>query len=195
MRWPSRSAPASRITGCRRRAGRPACRVKFAVIADLHACKPWMDVERIEGIVAQVNALAARRRAAARRLRRRRQDRALSRARRPPGLGRRAWQACGRRSACMPCSAITIGGRMMQCSERRRGPTQAGLALQDAGITLHENTCHAAAQGWARRSGSPASATSGPSGRQRQLGGRVLRRRRRSAGTLALATRRRARSC
>ena len=57
MRWPSRSAPALRIIGCRRRAGRGACRVKLAVIADLHACKPWMDVERIEGIVAQVNAL------------------------------------------------------------------------------------------------------------------------------------------
>ena len=31
--------------------------LKLAVLADLHACKPWMDVERIEGIVAQVNAL------------------------------------------------------------------------------------------------------------------------------------------
>ena len=31
--------------------------LKLAVIADLHACKPWMDVERIEGIVAHVNSL------------------------------------------------------------------------------------------------------------------------------------------
>lgn len=31
----------------------------IAVIADLHACKPWMDVERIESVVEQTNALGA----------------------------------------------------------------------------------------------------------------------------------------
>ncbi|HXI08684.1 MAG: metallophosphoesterase [Bradyrhizobium sp.] len=31
--------------------------MKIAVIADLHACDPWMSLERIEGIVARTNAL------------------------------------------------------------------------------------------------------------------------------------------
>jgi predicted MPP superfamily phosphohydrolase len=31
----------------------------IAVIADIHACKPWMDVERIESIVEQTNGLGA----------------------------------------------------------------------------------------------------------------------------------------
>ncbi|MEZ5787680.1 MAG: metallophosphoesterase [Xanthobacteraceae bacterium] len=31
----------------------------IALIADLHACKPWMDQERIAGIVARTNALGA----------------------------------------------------------------------------------------------------------------------------------------
>ena len=32
-------------------------RLKIAVIADLHACDPWMSLQRIEGIVARTNAL------------------------------------------------------------------------------------------------------------------------------------------
>ena len=32
-------------------------KLKIAVIADLHACDPWMSVQRIEGIVARTNAL------------------------------------------------------------------------------------------------------------------------------------------
>jgi predicted MPP superfamily phosphohydrolase len=32
-------------------------RLKIAVIADLHACDPWMSLKRIEGIVARTNAL------------------------------------------------------------------------------------------------------------------------------------------
>jgi predicted MPP superfamily phosphohydrolase len=31
----------------------------IAAVADVHACKPWMDVERIQSIVAQTNALGA----------------------------------------------------------------------------------------------------------------------------------------
>jgi uncharacterized protein len=34
-------------------------RVKIAVISDIHACEPWMDVERIEHIVHRTNALGA----------------------------------------------------------------------------------------------------------------------------------------
>jgi predicted MPP superfamily phosphohydrolase len=33
--------------------------LKIAVLADLHACEPWMSVERIGSIVAETNALAA----------------------------------------------------------------------------------------------------------------------------------------
>ena len=33
--------------------------LRIAVIADLHACDPWMSLERIEEIVAQTNALNA----------------------------------------------------------------------------------------------------------------------------------------
>ena len=32
-------------------------KLKIAVIADLHACDPWMSLPRIEGIVARTNAL------------------------------------------------------------------------------------------------------------------------------------------
>ena len=34
-------------------------RLKIAVIADIHACEPWMSAERIGSIVAQTNALGA----------------------------------------------------------------------------------------------------------------------------------------
>ena len=37
----------------------PGLKLRAAVIADLHACDPWMSVSRIEGIVAQTNALDA----------------------------------------------------------------------------------------------------------------------------------------
>src|SRR4051812_27254689 len=33
--------------------------LKIAVIADLHACDPWMSLERIEAIVEHTNALGA----------------------------------------------------------------------------------------------------------------------------------------
>ena len=35
----------------------PNLKLKFAVIADLHACEPWMPVSRVEEIVAAANAL------------------------------------------------------------------------------------------------------------------------------------------
>ncbi len=33
--------------------------LKIAAISDLHACEPWMDLERIAGIVAHTNSLGA----------------------------------------------------------------------------------------------------------------------------------------
>ncbi len=35
----------------------PGLKLKIALIADVHACKPWMTIERIEEIVTQTNAL------------------------------------------------------------------------------------------------------------------------------------------
>src|SRR5262245_22373267 len=37
----------------------PGFTLTIAAVADLHACRPWMDVERIESIVQQTNALGA----------------------------------------------------------------------------------------------------------------------------------------
>lgn len=37
----------------------PGLALRVAVIADLHACEPWMDAERIEAICADVQALGA----------------------------------------------------------------------------------------------------------------------------------------
>lgn len=114
--------------------------LKLAVLADLHACKPWMDVERIEGIVAQVNALqpdcvlllgdyvAGMR---------------MSRYAAP--VAHRDWAgALGALRAPLGVHAV-LGNHDwwedIEVQERRGGPTRAGLALQNAGITLHENTC------------------------------------------------------
>ena len=49
----------SRATISRRRNGRPIFKLKIAVIADLHACDPWMSLDRIEAIVERTNALNA----------------------------------------------------------------------------------------------------------------------------------------
>jgi predicted MPP superfamily phosphohydrolase len=114
--------------------------LKLAVLADLHACKPWMDVERIEGIVAQVNALKP--------------DCVLllgdyvagmRLARYASPVAHRDWAgALGELKAPLGVHAV-LGNhdwwedRAVQ--ERRGGPIRAGLALQNAGITLHENTC------------------------------------------------------
>ena len=114
--------------------------VKFAVIADLHACNPWMDVERIEGIVAQVNAL--------------RPDCVLllgdyvaghKIARYSEPVAHKDWAgALGRLRAPLGVHAVLGNHDWWEedaVQRRRCGPTKAGLALQDAGITLHENAC------------------------------------------------------
>jgi predicted MPP superfamily phosphohydrolase len=113
--------------------------LKLAVLADLHACKPWMDVERIEGIVAQVNAL--------------RPDAVLllgdyvaghKLARYSEPLAAKDW-AGSLAGLKAPLGVHAVLGnhdwweeRAVQ--DRRSGPTKAGTALQSAGITLHENT-------------------------------------------------------
>lgn len=114
--------------------------LKLAVIADLHACRPWMDVDRIEGIVANVNAMKA--------------DcvlllgdyvagMRLSRYAAP--VAHRDWAgALGQLKAPLGVHAV-LGNHDWwedpKVQERRAGPTRSGLALQHAGIMLHENTC------------------------------------------------------
>jgi predicted MPP superfamily phosphohydrolase len=114
--------------------------LKLAILTDLHACKPWMGVERIEGIVAQVNAL--------------RPDgvlllgdfvagRSMSRYSEP--VAHRDWAAAlgGLRA---PCGVHAVLGNHdwwedEDVQERGFGPTKAGIALQNVGISVHENTC------------------------------------------------------
>lgn len=113
--------------------------LKLAVLADLHACRPWMDVDRIEGIVAKVNAMNA--------------DcvlllgdyvagMRLSRYAAP--VAHRDWAgALGQLRAPLGVHAVLGNHDWWEDPEvqrRRAGPTRSGLALQHAGITLHENT-------------------------------------------------------
>jgi uncharacterized protein len=129
-------------------------RLKVAVVADIHACEPWMKLRHIEEIVEATNALGA--------------DviallgdyvaghdkitavvpdrdwaRALSRLRAPSGvyaiLGNHDWWA--------DAAAQTRG----------RGPIAARVALENAGITVLENDCASVSKN-GERSGLRASA-------------------------------------
>jgi len=112
--------------------------LKLAVIADLHACEPFMDAERISSIVDTTNALQP--------------DCVLllgdyvagdgmSRYSQP--LAHKEWAgALGRLRA--PLGVHSVLGNHdwwddIEAQRRRAGPTRAGLALQEAGITLYEN--------------------------------------------------------
>lgn len=114
--------------------------LKLAVIADLHACNPWMGVARIERLVAEVNAqqpdavlllgdyVAGHK---------------LARYSQPVAPKDWAGALAGLKA---PLGAHAVLGNhdwwANRAAQRRRcGPTSAGLALQNAGITLHENTC------------------------------------------------------
>jgi hypothetical protein len=117
-----------------------ALSLKLAAIADIHACEPWMDVERIQGIVAQVNALkpdcvmllgdyvAGQK---------------ISRYSNP--IPHRRWaEALGALRAPLGVHAVLGNHDWWEDAEvqmRRGGPTRAGEALQTAGIRLHENSC------------------------------------------------------
>jgi uncharacterized protein len=50
--------PAVTASTVRSEAWRDAPDLRIGVIADIHACEPWMSAERLHGIVGQVNALA-----------------------------------------------------------------------------------------------------------------------------------------
>ena len=115
-------------------------KLKLAVLADLHACEPWMSVDRIRSIVAQTNSLdpdcvlllgdfvAGGR---------------MNRFSEP--VAHKDWaNALGGLKA--PCGVHAVLGNHdwwdeIEVQMRGVGPTKAGLALQEAGIRLHENTC------------------------------------------------------
>lgn len=113
-------------------------RLRVAVIADLHACRPWMSVERIGKIVARTNALAP--------------DIVLL-----PGdfvAGYRMQRFSGyvshddwarelaQLSAPLGIHAV-LGNHDwwedIEVQRRRSGPVAAGEALQRAGIPVYEN--------------------------------------------------------
>lgn len=112
--------------------------LKLAVIADLHACEPFMGVDRIRDIVETTNALQP--------------DcilllgdyvagYGLSRYAQP--IAHTDWaRALGRLTAPLGVHAV-LGNHDwwddVEAQRRGSGPTRAGRALQDAGIALYEN--------------------------------------------------------
>lgn len=116
----------------------PGLKLKFAVIADLHVCDPWMSVERLERIVEQTNGLGA--------------DAILLLGDYVVGhrLGKYsthvsngAWAtALGRLKAPLGVHAV-LGNHdwweSLEVQQKRAGPTSAGLALQAVGIPVYEN--------------------------------------------------------
>jgi predicted MPP superfamily phosphohydrolase len=112
--------------------------LKLAVIADLHACEPWMGRERIRRIVAHANALAP--------------DCVLllgdyvagdGMMRYADPIAEKDWaHELGRLKAPLGVHAV-LGNHDWwadaDVQRRRRGTPAAGLALLDAGIPIYEN--------------------------------------------------------
>lgn len=112
--------------------------LKLAVIADLHACEPWMGRERIRRIVAHANALAP--------------DCVLllgdyvagdGMMRYADPIAEKDWaRELGRLKAPLGVHAV-LGNHDWwadaDVQRRRRGIPAAGLALLDAGIPIYEN--------------------------------------------------------
>ena len=104
----------------------------------------------------------ARCRAAPRRLCRRPQDGRATPSPLPTRIGPVHSATCGRRWACTRYSAITTGGTTTPCSGAAAGPPRPGSRCR----TPASPCTRTLASGWRRtatHSGSPASATSGPS--------------------------------
>lgn len=114
--------------------------LKLAVIADLHACEPWMGLDRIRRIVAHTNALQP--------------DCILLLGDYVSGhrMGRYSdpiayedWAgALSGLTAPQGVHAVLGNHDWWDDAEARRrgcGPTKAGCALQEAGIAVYENDC------------------------------------------------------
>jgi uncharacterized protein len=116
----------------------PGLKVRCAVIADLHACEPWMGVARIKQILARTNALAP--------------DVVLLLGDYSAGRHLARWSepvenaVWARELALLraPLGLHAVLGNHdwwqdIQVQLRRAGPTPAGLALKGAGIPVYEN--------------------------------------------------------
>lgn len=116
----------------------PGLKVRFAVIADLHVCDPWMSVERVARLVEETNRLGV--------------DailllgdyvvgHRLARFSRPVSVGQ--W-ASALQNLRAPLGVHAVLGNHdwwdeVEVQKRRAGPTRAGLALQAVGIPVYEN--------------------------------------------------------
>ena len=114
--------------------------LKLAVIADLHACEPWMGIDRIRDIVARTNALEP--------------DCVLLLGDYVAGRGmcryadpikHRVWaSALARLEAPLGVHAVLGNHDWWEDAEVQRcgrGIPKAGLALQYAGIAVYDNDC------------------------------------------------------
>jgi predicted MPP superfamily phosphohydrolase len=113
-------------------------RLKLALIADLHACEPWMGIERIEGIVEQTNTL--------------RPDcilllgdyvSGLRMGRYSHPLPHKVWaELLGRLRAPLGVHAVLGNHDWWEegnLAQRRVRPPKACIALQEAGVPVLEN--------------------------------------------------------
>nr|WP_181338317.1 metallophosphoesterase [Hyphomicrobium methylovorum] len=116
----------------------PGLSLRLAVIADIHACDPWMSVARIDRIVEQTNALGADAilllgdYVVGRRLGK------LSTA-----ISAGSW-ATSLANLKAPLGVHAVLGNhdwwdQLEVQKRRSGPTRAGLALKAVGIPVYEN--------------------------------------------------------
>lgn len=116
----------------------PGLKLKFAVLADLHVCEPWMSVERLEVIVEQTNNLGV--------------DAILLLGDYVVGhrLGKYSARVSNGAWATVlaklkaPLGVHAVLGNhdwweSRDVQKRRAGPTPAGLALQVVGIPVYEN--------------------------------------------------------
>jgi uncharacterized protein len=113
-------------------------KLRLAVLADIHACKPWMTVERIRQIVARTNAVAP--------------DATLMLGDFVVGhrLGRWGWSvphhewagALAELRAPLGVHAVLGNHDWWEdpsVQERRAGPVKAALALEEKGIGVYQN--------------------------------------------------------
>jgi len=115
-------------------------RLNLAILADLHACEPWMDLERIRGIVEHTNALKP--------------DcilllgdyvSGIRMQRYSTPIAHKDWaKVLSGLKAPLGVHAVLGNHDWWEEKEVQRrgcGPTRSGLALKDAGIPVYENEC------------------------------------------------------
>ena len=113
-------------------------KLRLAVLADIHACDPWMPAARIRDIVARTNALAPD---ATLLLGDYVAGKRLSRFAAPIPHAEWATALAGLRA---PCGVHAVLGNHdwweeTEVQQRRAGPVKSGLALEAAGIPVYEN--------------------------------------------------------